>query len=101
MNPAAESLTGWPQREAAGLSLANIFRIEGEDTLQPIADPVAQVLASGTAVGLSDQTVLVDRDGRRWRIDHGAAPIRDATGGVVGAVLIFCDVRACPISLAR
>ncbi|MEO2089076.1 MAG: PAS domain S-box protein, partial [Gemmataceae bacterium] len=26
------------------------------------------------------------------RIDHGAAPIRDAAGNVVGAVLIFCDV---------
>lgn len=92
MNPTAESLTGWLQADAVGRSLADIFRVELEMTSRPTADPVTQVLAAGTAVRLTDHTVLVDRDGRRWRIDHGAAPIRDAAGAVVGAVLIFCDV---------
>lgn len=92
MNPTAETLTGWSQADAAGRPLADVFQVENEGTRQPVTDPVAEVLTAGATVGLSDHTVLVDRDGRRWRIDHGAAPIRDATGGVVGAVLIFCDV---------
>jgi PAS domain S-box-containing protein len=92
MNPAAESLTGWSQADAAGRPLSDIFKIENEATHQPVKDPVAEVLAAGAAVALSDHTILIDRDGRRWRIDHGAAPIRDTAGNVVGAVLIFCDV---------
>lgn len=92
MNATAESLTGWTQADAVGRQLADIFRVENESTRQPASDPVARVLVAGTAVGLTDEIVLVDRDGRRWRIDHGAAPIRDEAGAVVGAVLIFCDV---------
>ncbi len=92
VNPAAEALTGWSQADAAGRPLADIFRIENEATRQPMTDPVTEVLAAGTAVSLSDHTVLIARGGRECRIDHGAAPVRDPAGPVVGAVLVFCDV---------
>jgi PAS domain S-box-containing protein len=92
MNKVAESLTGWPQGEATGRPLTTVFRIENEATRILSENPIAQVLASGAAIGLADHTVLMARDGREWRIDQGAAPIRDATGAIVGAVLIFCDV---------
>ena len=90
-DPVAESLTGWPLDEAAGQPLARVFRIENEADRVPIPDPIASVLA-GTAIALSDHTVLIARDGRERRIDHGAAPVRDAASNVVGAVVIFCDV---------
>ena len=92
MNPVAEALTGWPQAEAAGRPVTGVFRIVHEATRRPVADPLADVLAGGAAVGLSDHTVLIDRGEKEWRIDHGAAPVRDAAGTVVRAVLIFCDV---------
>jgi PAS domain S-box-containing protein len=92
MNPVAESLTGWPQGVAAGQPLAGVFRIENEATRQPISNPLADVLSAGAAIGLSDHTVLIGQYGQEVRIDHGAAPVRDAAGSVVGAVLIFCDV---------
>lgn len=92
MNPAAESLTGWSRREAAGQPVAKVFRIENESTRQPVANPVAEVLGSGTPLGLSNHIVLIARDGTEWVLDDGAAPIRDAGGAIIGAVLIFRDV---------
>jgi PAS domain S-box-containing protein len=95
MNPVAESLTGWPLSEAAGQPVATVFRIENESSRRPVTDPVTEVLAAGAAVGLADHTVLIARDGKEWRIDNGAAPVRDTAGSVVGAVLVFCDVSEC------
>jgi len=92
MNPVAESMTGWPHHEASAQPVAAVFRIEQEQTREPTTNPVEDVLATGSAVGLTDHTVLIARGGREYRIDHGAAPIRDAAGTPVGAVLIFCDV---------
>jgi PAS domain S-box-containing protein len=92
MNPLAESLTGWPQGEAVGQLVAAVFRLQNEGTRRPVADPVAEVLATGESVGLSNHIVLTARDGREWVLDDGAAPLRDAAGTVVGAVLVFRDV---------
>jgi PAS domain S-box-containing protein len=92
MNAVAESLTGWPQEEVNGLPLTTAFRVENEVTRQPAVDPISLVLANGISIGLADHTVLVARDGREYRIDHGAAAIRGSAGAVVGALLIFCDV---------
>ena len=91
MNSVAETLTGFTERVAKGLRVAAIFRIENESTRQPVEDPIARVLSSGTATGLADHTVLIARDGREWRIDSGSAAIRDTAGAVMGALLIFCD----------
>ena len=44
-------------------------------------------------MGLANHTVLVARDGAERPIDDSAAPIRDAAGNVVGAVLVFRDVH--------
>ena len=92
MNSVAESLTGWSQSEATGQPVATVFRIEDELTRLPVPNPATEVLVSGAAIGLEDHTVLVARDGRELRIDHGADAIRDTSGALVGAVLIFCDV---------
>lgn len=92
MNAVAESLTGWPAAEATGRPLPDVFRIQRAATRQPIPDPLAEVLATGVPAALSDHTILVARNGREFRIDHGAVPIRDAAGTVVGVAVLFCDV---------
>jgi PAS domain S-box-containing protein len=92
MNTVAESLTGWPQGEADGRPIATVFQIVNESTRRPVTDPVTEVLTTGAAVGLSNHIVLIARDGSEWVLDDGAAPIRDASGAVLGAVLVFRDV---------
>ena len=77
LNPVAESLCGWPQAEAVGRPLADVFRIVNERTRRPVESPVEKVLATGQIVGLANHTVLIARDGRETPIDDSAAPIVD------------------------
>lgn len=92
MNPVAERLTGWPQGEAQGQPVAEVFHIINEQTRAPAEVPVAKVLASGALQGLANHTLLIARDGTEWPVADSAAPIRDADGQVIGVVLVFRDV---------
>ena len=92
LNPVAEELTGWTQGEAQGRPLEEIFVILNEQTRQTVENPVEKVLRDGVIVGLGNHTVLIARDGTQRPIDDSAAPIRDASGEMIGVVLIFRDV---------
>ena len=91
LNGVAESLTGWHQADAAGRPLSEVFVIVNEDTRETVENPVEKVLREGKIVGLANHTVLIARDGSEMPIDDSAAPIRSATGEIVGVVLVFRD----------
>ncbi|QKT04432.1 EAL domain-containing protein [Ectothiorhodospiraceae bacterium 2226] len=92
MNPVAEALTGWPQHEAAGKPLGEVFRIVNEFTREPALDPVARCIAEGRTVGLASHTALLARDGTEYVVENSAAPIRRRDGEIIGVVLVFRDV---------
>ncbi|QLA15398.1 PAS domain-containing hybrid sensor histidine kinase/response regulator [Desulfolutivibrio sulfoxidireducens] len=92
INPAAERLTGWPEEQALGQPLATVFAIVDTVSRKPSPDIVERVMRTGRVVGLANHTSLLSRDGREYQIADSAAPIHDATGAVVGVVLVFSDV---------
>ncbi len=92
INPVAQRLTGWPADEALGRQIDEVFRIVNEHTRASVENPVARVLAEGIIVGLANHTALIARDGTEHPIADSGAPIRDATGAIRGAVLVFRDV---------
>jgi PAS domain S-box-containing protein len=92
VNPEAERLTGWPQSDAAGKLLPDVFRIVNEQTRNSVENPVDKVLRSGGTVGLANHTILIDRDGIERPIDDSAAPIIRAEGEHLGVVLVFRDI---------
>ena len=92
LNPLAEMLTGWTQAEAAGRSVADVFRIVNKETRKPATIPVMATLEHGTIQGLANHTVLIARDGSECDIADSCAPIRDRDTQVIGAVLVFRDV---------
>ena len=94
MNPVAERLTGWPQSEATGRPLEEVFRIVNEDTREAVESPVARVLRDGAAVGLANHTLLLARDGPEHPIADSGAPIRAEDGSITGVVLVFRDQAA-------
>jgi PAS domain S-box-containing protein len=94
LNPIGETMTGWSLAEATGVHLERIFNIVNEDTRQPVANPVIKVLQEGNIVGLANHTVLIAKDGSEVAIEDSAAPIRDASGALSGAVMVFHDVTA-------
>lgn len=89
LNPVAESLTRWTNKDAAGQPLVTVFRIINETTRQTVENPVAKVLATGHIVGLANHTVLLAKDGAERAIDDSAAPIKEAHGRISGVVLGF------------
>jgi PAS domain S-box-containing protein len=92
INPVAERLTGWSEKEAIGRSLDEIFNIINEETRAKAANPITRVLAEGVVVGLANHTALISRDGTERPVADSGAPIRDAQGRTRGAVLVFRDV---------
>ncbi|WP_437573435.1 ATP-binding response regulator [Sorangium sp. So ce887] len=89
MNPVAEQLTGWTEGEATGRPVDEVFHAIHEVTREPIESPTGRVLQEGSIVGLANHTLLVARGGGATPIDDSAAPIRDASGEIIGAVLVF------------
>jgi PAS domain S-box-containing protein len=92
MNDTAETLTGWTAADAAGHPLAEVFHIINEKTRELVENPAALVIRFGNIVGLANHTLLVSRDGTERPIADSAAPIRDASGEIIGVVLVFRDV---------
>ncbi|HEX5698516.1 MAG TPA: PAS domain S-box protein [Rhodoferax sp.] len=92
LNPVAEALTGWTQAQALGQPIDDVFHVVTKDTRLPAKIPVVEALANGTIQGLANHTVLIARDAREYDIADSCAPIRDAGGAVVGAVLVFRNI---------
>jgi two-component system cell cycle sensor histidine kinase/response regulator CckA len=92
INPVAEALTGWRREEAMGTPLTTVFSVISEKTGKSTGGPVAEVLRLGVTVGVSNDTILIARDGTRVPIDDSGAPIRDDKGEIIGAVLVFRDI---------
>ncbi|MDB6128731.1 MAG: luxQ 5, partial [Verrucomicrobia bacterium] len=94
LNPVAEGMTGWKTDDARGHRLEEVFHIINEASREAVRNPVRRVLAEGIVVGLANHTSLVSRDGRETAIEDSAAPIRDVSGKISGAVMVFHDVAA-------
>src|SRR5262249_25968758 len=92
LNPVAEGLTGWSEKDAAGRDSSEVFRIVSEESRQLAESPIARVLREGLVVGLANHTVLIARDGRETPIADSGAPIRDPNGSLSGVVLVFRDI---------
>ena len=92
LNPMAQRLTGWMQAAAQGQPLETVFKIVNEETGLPVANPALRALHEGAIVGLAPHAVLIARDGTRLPVDDSAAPMRDASGKAIGAVLVFRDI---------
>ncbi len=93
MNPAAESLLGWPLSEALGHDVADIAPIEDTQTGALIESPAKRALQEGKVVGVDFGTMLVSRSGMRLPIDDSAAPVCDEHGRALGAVMVFRSVQ--------
>jgi len=91
LNPVAEQLTGWPQAEAIGKPVAEVFHIVNEETKSPVANPLSKVLERGVVIGLANHTLLISKSGLEIPIADSAAPIFGSSGEIIGAVLVFRD----------
>jgi len=92
LNIVAERLTGWGREEATGKPLAEVFEIVDGDTGKPAQDPMARAIKENRTVGLTENCILIRRDGEQAAIEDSTAPIHDQSGQIIGAVIVFHDV---------
>jgi PAS domain S-box-containing protein len=91
LNPGAQAITGWAPAEATGQPVEAVFRVIDEFSREPVENPAARASRDGTVVKLTDRCVLIARDGTERATEGSAAPIRDGTGVIKGAVFVFRD----------
>ena len=90
-NGVAEDLTGWTQKDAAGLTLSDVYSTRDEDTYRTPEDAFTKVMESGIAVS-RPKLVLLAKDGAERSVSDSSAPIRDREGKILGMVIVFRDV---------
>ncbi|MFO7447118.1 MAG: PAS domain S-box protein [Ignavibacteriaceae bacterium] len=91
VNPIAEEITGWKQRDAFGLDIQNVFSIKDEETLEVISNPVLISLQNNCIIGGANK-ILTAKDGVETFIDFSAAPIKNEKNQTDGVVLVFRDI---------
>jgi diguanylate cyclase (GGDEF)-like protein/PAS domain S-box-containing protein len=92
LNRVAETMTGWPLKEARGQPLARAFRIMDASTGEIAADPTLRAIGRGRTSHLPLNCILTRRDGHQLFIEDSVAPIRDHDGQTAGSVLVFRDI---------
>ena len=92
MNPVAEELTGWPQRDATGRPLQDIVRIVNKDTREAVPCSADYVLKGQHPMDLPLHALLIARDGVERQISDSASPMFNDKGKIIGVVLVFRDV---------
>lgn len=85
-------MTGWLQDEAVQKSLNKVFVITDQDSRDPLADPVEQVLSSNRVIESETPVLLLGWDKKEKIIYYNASPLRDSKGNVIGVVLVFRDI---------
>jgi PAS domain S-box-containing protein len=93
VNRAAENMTGWPLKEAAGRAMTETFPIV-EPTTRIVLNPIVTAALENQMGKLPTNSVLIHRDGHDIFIEDFVAAIRDRDGQVTGAVIVFRDVSA-------
>jgi PAS domain S-box-containing protein len=91
LNKVACELTGWSQADAVGQPIDRVFVIRDETTGAVVESPTTRALCERRIVNLTGHTALLSKNGSRRPIGDSGAPVFDATGQLVGAVLVFHD----------
>lgn len=94
LNPIAEALTGWQLNEARERLVTDVFNVINEQTQLPIENPIMTVLQQGITLQMEGNFLLITKSGTSVPIADSIAPLRDNSGTITGAVLVFQDITA-------
>ncbi|MBL9077421.1 MAG: response regulator [Planctomycetes bacterium] len=94
LNPCAERLLGATLRQASGQPLHEVMPLLDLRLGERMACVARRAIDDGEIVHFADDVDLVRRDGSRLPVEDSSAPIRDADGGISGAVVVLRDATA-------
>ncbi len=92
MNAVAEQITGWPQQEALGRSLWQVFERQGRPSAYLDKNPIDILLEVGATIDQVHRVVAISRQGQATSVDLQAALTHGADQSVRGIALVFRDM---------
>ncbi len=99
-NPACCTLLGLPPDQLIGRHVGEQVRLL-TPAHDPLPHPVTAVLGNGRPMRVPAGTSLRRSDGVELAIEDSTAPITDAAGTLIGAVMVFHDVTVARQSLQQ
>lgn len=91
MNPVAEKMSGWTQREALQHPLSEILHVTSDDAA-PLAANTLNENAWETDIG--EDVILHNRSGDRYDIHCSIRPLKALDGELLGSVVVIQDVTS-------
>ncbi|MBS0656614.1 MAG: PAS domain S-box protein [Verrucomicrobia bacterium] len=99
-NPVAERMLGWSESELRGRALTSLFEVrppQPGDLSPPHprglgSDAVARALSTGETLHSHRHVWGLRKDGSSFHTASSTAPIRSASGTIVGVVRVFRDI---------
>ncbi len=92
MNPAAEELSEWTQREAVGMPFDTVFPLQSTDARTVADSPVESIRRQLRPVTGSEPLLLTRRNRSEVTVDQSGAPVHERSGELSGVVLVLRDV---------
>lgn len=94
MNEAAEKLSGISYREAQGKPVSEVLNFMHEGASIPCSTTVERVIKTGITEKISDDVLLVHRDGLQIPVQHSISAVKNKKNDTKGAVVIIRDVTS-------
>lgn len=92
MNPVAQTLTGWPEIEAMGLALKEVFPLVTREGKEVNPQWLTLGMSARRTFEVLDDVYLMTRGGgKKIPIEDSIAPMRGLDGRLNGAVVVFRD----------
>ncbi len=92
MNPVAERLTGWSERDAVGCTLQEVLALWDVQTQARVEDPLVLASAPSEPGGPAADVLVGPEDGPRRLATCIASSMRNPDGSNAGFVLVLRDV---------
>lgn len=92
INSAGEKLTGWSEKEAAGMPFDEIFPLADYFSGERLDGPIRNALEYRNPVGLQNRSALITRDGKLRFVSASCSPIYSRDGKAQGVVVVFRDI---------
>jgi PAS domain S-box-containing protein len=91
MNPVAEVLTGWNERDGKDESIERVFRIIDEQSRKSVGSISNLVWSNGPDKKIVNHKILISKNGEEHPVAITAAPVKGADDDMFGTALVFRD----------
>jgi PAS domain S-box-containing protein len=90
-NAAAASITGYLESDVLGKHYKNALHFTSKGSAA-VKNEFIEAALAGQLSAMSNHTMLLHKTGRQIPVADSAAPIKNASGEIMGAIIVFRDV---------